>query len=214
MSFVRIIEKTDRVITAPHCISFFPCQLLRPVYVHVCTNDLPSLRRQVWDVHPSTEWTHPTTESALLLLLLLSPGTAPHFKVRTLIDLFSVSLHKLDDGHLPAVRAVQGGCMWLLKYGRSPWKPTMFCGWDNPILYLDQSITKRWCKAFGCHASYWVNQQFYCHHLAVSTTGSRGHWKSHMCIVPSLKSPATQLFSQQVTPTNNKEKQSSTLLVL
>ena len=72
------------------------------------------------------------------------------------IDSFTVSLHSPNGRHLPAIRALQGDCQGpLTNAGNFHWpcKPTItiHCDWVNPIIYLDQPITKRWGHVtFGC----------------------------------------------------------------
>ena len=73
------------------------------------------------------------------------------------LDSFEVPLHSPSCRHLPAIRAVYGGCQWPLKNnGNFHWscEPTMLFDGGNPNLYLDQAVTKGWCQPMRGRVSY------------------------------------------------------------
>ena len=72
------------------------------------------------------------------------------------LDSFTVSLHSSNGRHLPAIRAVQGDCLWPLKNGRN------FHQSHNPIIHCNQSIpqpinqpiAKEWRQTVEGHVTY------------------------------------------------------------
>ena len=79
-----------------------------------------------------------------------------------LIDSFTVSSHSPSGRQMPAVRAAQGDCQWLLiNSGNSHQShdPTIHCNYGNPSQCLDQSIQKAANWRPFC-LSHW---QFLCH---------------------------------------------------
>ena len=95
----------------------------------------------------------------------------------SLIDCFTIPLHSPNSRHMPATRAVQWDCHWLLKIGgnsNQSQKPTMLCDWGNPNLYFDQPITKGWCWLTGSHC------QSYCHRARTKQQSMNVTWKQFM----------------------------------
>ena len=81
--------------------------------------------------------------------------------IGSVLDYFTLPLHSPNSKHLPAVRAVQRDCHWLLKNGWNSiqsQKPTMLCNRGNPNLYFNQPNTKGWCQLIGGHCQSFVHK--------------------------------------------------------